>query len=227
MLTTAFILGLAGSLHCAGMCSPLAFALTGMRKSAWANRMIYNSGRIFTYGFLGAIVSALGVALPLEKFQSVLSIGMGVILILVGLVGVRAVNIPILTTALNRLSIVLKNRFSNLIQKKSSSSIIFLGVLNGLLPCGLTLIALTTCLILPDSRDGFYFMLVFGAGTLPVMVGFLSLVQFLINRFKFSFRRVNTIMLIAAGTLLIARVIYFEHSIPKLNASDQGIVVCP
>ena len=226
MWLTAFILGLAGSLHCAGMCSPLAYAVTNRRKSVWLNRLLYNGGRILTYGFLGAVVSTIGVALPLERFQTVLSMGMGVILILIGLFGIGKIKIPHASFWMNRASGFLKTKFSFLIQKKSSGSIIFLGVLNGLLPCGLTLFALTSCLILPNVQDGFYFMVAFGAGTLPVMVGFLSFVQYFVTRFNLSFYRVNTLMLIVAGSLLIARGYLTHEHQTVISKTSEEIEVC-
>jgi uncharacterized protein len=210
MLATAFILGLAGSLHCAGMCSPLAFAVTNMKRSVRLSRVVYNTGRIFTYGILGAIVSTLGVVLPLENFQSGLSIGMGLLLVLVGILGVSKFRFKSVNNLILKLSTWVKARFSAQLKHKGLAPTFLLGTLNGLLPCGLTFIALTACLIAPTMLDGFYFMLIFGLGTLPVMLGFLSLVQFLTTRFNLSFSRVNMMMLILAGTLLIARV-YWPH----------------
>src|SRR6185295_16966107 len=119
MFTTAFILGLAGSFHCAGMCSPLAFAITGMKKSAIINRVWYNAGRILVYSVLGIVVSTIGVALPLERFQKGLSIGMGIILVIAGVVGTAWVRIPHNNNPFYDLSSWLKNNFSKLIQKKN------------------------------------------------------------------------------------------------------------
>ena len=226
MLLTAFILGLAGSFHCAGMCSPLAFAVTGMKKSAIINRVWYNTGRILMYGILGAMVSTVGVALPLEKFQNGLSIGMGILLLLAGIAGTAWLKIPYANNPLYGLTNFLKNRFTYLIQKKNVLSIFFMGTLNGLLPCGLTLIALTSCLILPTTLHGFYFMMLFGIGTWPVMLGFTSLFQFFTNRFNLSFQKVNMIMLIVAGSLLIARV-YITHAHPEnISKASSEVVIC-
>jgi sulfite exporter TauE/SafE len=222
MFTTAFILGLAGSLHCAGMCSPLAFAVTGMKKSVWMNRLVYNCGRIVTYGILGAIVSSIGVALPLEKFQNSLSITMGLILIGVGLIGIGKVRFRFIDTVVTKLTSWLKTRFSAQIQSKTVFSTLLLGVLNGLLPCGLTFIALTACLIAPTALDGLYFMLLFGLGTWPVMLGFSSLVHLLVSRFNLNFARVNTVILIIAGSLLIARVYWqHEHNVMVSKSTDE------
>jgi uncharacterized protein len=225
MFTTAFILGLAGSLHCAGMCSPLAFAVTNMSKSVWLSRLSYNAGRIFTYGILGAVVSTIGVALPLEKFQTGLSVGMGMLLIAVAFLGIGKIKFKTLNSLVSRFTGWIKSRFSTQIQQKTAVSTFLLGALNGLLPCGLSFMALTACLIIPTTLDGFYFMLVFGAGTLPVMLGFMSLAQFLVNRFRLSYARVNTIMLIVAGSLLIARA-YWPHNHDGMAHTSSEVVVC-
>jgi uncharacterized protein len=224
MLVAAFTLGLTGSLHCASMCSPLAFAVTNRSKAVWANRVLYNIGRLLTYGTLGAVVSTLGVALPIEKIQTGLSVGMGVLLIIIAFLGIRKVQFKAINTLVNPFSHWLKGKFSGQIQRKNTFSFFLLGTLNGLLPCGLSAIALTACLIAPTALDGFYFMLVFGAGTLPVMLGFMSIIQFLVARFQLSYARVNAIMLIVAGCVLIARA-YWPHQHPGVTTSTE-IVVC-
>jgi sulfite exporter TauE/SafE len=225
MLLSAFILGLAGSLHCAGMCSPLAFAVTNMSRTVWLNRFIYNAGRILTYGILGAVVSTIGVALPLEKFQSGLSVGMGVLLIAVAFLGIGKIKFKAINGFVGQFTGWIKSRFSNQIQRKTTISTFLLGALNGLLPCGLSFMALTACLIVPTTLDGFSFMLVFGAGTLPVMLGFMSIAQLLVNRFRLSYARVNTIMLIVAGSLLIARA-YWPHNHDGMAHTSSEVVVC-
>lgn len=226
MLLTAFILGLAGSLHCAGMCSPLAFAVTNMSKSVWLNRLVYNSGRIFTYGMLGAIVSTIGVVLPLEKFQTGLSVGMGALLIVVAFLGIGKIRFSALNGFIGRFTSWIKTRFSTQMQRKTVVSTFLLGALNGLLPCGLSFMALTACLILPTAYEGFYFMLMFGAGTLPVMLGFMSIAQLLVNRFRLSYARVNTVMLIVAGSLLIARAYWPHQHQSMVSKTEGGIEIC-
>lgn len=226
MLTTAFILGIAGSFHCVGMCSPLAFAVAGMKKSLWMNRLIYNLGRIFTYGVLGAVVSAIGVALPLEKFQSWLSVGMGILLISAGIFNIGKVKFQAVNALARRAVGCLKLLFSLQIKRKGTFSTILLGAINGMLPCGLSLLALSTCLIAPSALEGLYFMLLFGIGTLPAMLGVASLVQYLVTRFHLSYHRVNTLMLIVAGSLLIARV-YFNHEHQTaVSAAPGEIEIC-
>ena len=88
---TAFLLGLVGSLHCAGMCGPLALALpaTGSTTAAHVlGRIAYNAGRIATYCLLGILFGLVGYTLLLAGFQRWVSITLGVALLL-GLVASR------------------------------------------------------------------------------------------------------------------------------------------
>ncbi|MCD6049706.1 MAG: hypothetical protein K0Q55_1109, partial [Verrucomicrobia bacterium] len=84
-LWTAFILGLVGSLHCAGMCGPLALALpvAGKTRRAFVlGRVLYNLGRILTYCVIGAIFGLAGQSLALAGFQKWVSLGAGVAILL-------------------------------------------------------------------------------------------------------------------------------------------------
>src|SRR5215471_896062 len=81
---TAFILGLIGSLHCAGMCGPLALALPGStcRTSRFlVGRLAYNLGRILTYCMLGVVFGLVGKTLLLAGLQRWLSISLGIVLL--------------------------------------------------------------------------------------------------------------------------------------------------
>ena len=72
MLWTAFILGLFGSLHCAGMCGPLALALPatgGNPVGYFLGRLAYNCGRIMTYCVLGFVFGLIGKSLVLAAAQ--------------------------------------------------------------------------------------------------------------------------------------------------------------
>ncbi len=222
MWLTALIMGLAGSLHCAGMCSPLAMTITSMNSPAISNRLLYNAGRILTYGILGASVATMGLILPLPKFQNILSITLGIILITMGVTGISGLRIPLLTISIIKFTNLIKNIFSKFIQQKHRGSLLLLGALNGLLPCGLTFLALTFCITLATPFQGFIYMLLFGAGTLPVMLGFISLLQFLTRKLNFNIKAVTKGMLILSGLLLVVRVL-MVHT-PEAHASHQGIV---
>ena len=182
MWLTALLIGFAGSVHCLGMCSPLVLAVTGLRPSAIFNRLIYNAGRITTYGLAGATVSGIGMMLPLHRYQNAVSIALGIALITVGLSGLSTLRVPLVHSVIHRLTTAIKQRFSTFLSNKSYVSMFIMGSLNGMLPCGLTLFALTACLALQGPIDGFNFMVLFGAGTLPVMLGLTGALPLLIKR---------------------------------------------
>ncbi|HLP75902.1 MAG TPA: sulfite exporter TauE/SafE family protein [Candidatus Paceibacterota bacterium] len=168
-LWTAFVLGLFGSLHCAGMCGPLAMALpaTGASTVAFATgRAAYNLGRVLTYCTLGLIFGFIGRNLWLAGIQRWVSITLG-ILLLVGLFSSKrlAVSSPV-----TRLVGWLKIRMAFMLRQRSFAAMTLLGMLNGLLPCGLVYVACAGAATTTDSLSGAAYMAAFGAGTVPMML---------------------------------------------------------
>src|SRR5688572_10766032 len=205
MLLTAFVLGVAGSLHCAGMCSPLAMTVTNMSSSVVMNRLLYNLGRITMYGLLGAMAAVAGHILPLSKFQNILSIVLGLSLIVMAVVGITGIKIPFMTAALSEVTAVLKKAFAKIIYQKNPGSLLFVGGLNRLLLCGLTFLGLFFCVTVSSVVEGFAYMFSFGIGTLPVMLGFVSVIDFIKNKMRWNIKNLTTGLMIASGILLIAR----------------------
>ena len=76
-ILAGFIVGVVGSFHCIGMCGPIAIALpTGDEnriKDLW-KKFLYNLGRVFTYGLMGAILGLLGQKIKLFGFQQFISV---------------------------------------------------------------------------------------------------------------------------------------------------------
>lgn len=227
MLLSALIMGIAGSLHCAGMCSPLAMAITNANSGAMINRILYNLGRIAMYGTMGAIVATVGYALPMSKFQNLLSVTLGVTLIMMGIIGITGIQIPFFTKGAVKFTAMLKKIFSRFIQQKTPASLLLLGALNGLLPCGLTFLALTVCLALATPLEGFAYMFTFGVGTLPVMLGLVSVFGFVTNRLHWNVKRVTTGLMILSGVLLIARVFLIHlHEAHYHHSNVIDMVIC-
>lgn len=225
MWAAAFILGLAGSLHCAGMCSPLVMTVTRFTPHAMVNRVLYNLGRISMYGLMGAVVSLIGMALPISKYQNIISIVLGIFLLMIGVIGITSVRIPLFANVINRFTGFIKNKFTPLINKKKYGSMMLMGALNGLLPCGLTYIALALCVAMPNPVDGFLSMFIFGIGTLPVMLGLVSVLSLFAKRLPLA--NVSRGLLIVSGLLLVLRVFLF-HSTEghEAHRSLVEIVIC-
>ena len=221
MILTALIMGLAGSLHCIGMCSPLAMAVTSINAKALLNRAVYNSGRILIYSLLGALISSIGYVVPFLKFQNLISIVLGMVLLVAG-VGLLRINVPIISRAASLFTMSIKNLFGAFLSKKTLGSVFVLGSLNGFLPCGLVLIALSFCVTLRTPGEGMLFMFFFGMGTLPAMLGITSLLPFIFNRLRFNANYLTRGMLITSGLLLIARV--YIVSLHHQESIRQGII---
>ena len=95
IIVTAFLLGLAGSFHCIGMCGPIAMAVP-VRATDTVSRLLsvffYNFGRIVTYSLMGALFGLVGKSMVIAGWQQGLSIGVGVLMLLG--VAVSYFNIP-------------------------------------------------------------------------------------------------------------------------------------
>lgn len=168
-LWTAFLLGLVGSAHCAGMCGPLALALpaTGNTRALFlAGRLAYNAGRIVTYAAIGAVFGLLGQSLTLAGLQRWVSLGIGVALLIGMLASSRFANGLPVVNAVGWL----KTALGRLLQRRSLGAVFALGLLNGLLPCGLVYVAAATAAATGHFLSGLEAMVVFGLGTVPIML---------------------------------------------------------
>ena len=166
---TAFILGLVGSLHCAGMCGPLALALPHSGKSGAAfflGRLLYNAGRVVTYCFLGVVFGFVGAAFSLAGIQRWVSILLGIALLIGLAISTKRVALGLQFSLARRL----KCSMSGLLQRRSVLSLAALGLLNGLLPCGLVYVACAGATAAGSFAEGIRFMACFGAGTIPMML---------------------------------------------------------
>jgi sulfite exporter TauE/SafE len=223
MLITALLLGLTGSLHCLGMCSPLVMAVTH-HQPFLKNRILYNIGRVFAYVVFGAVAGSAGTLLDFSGAQKIFSLVMGLILIVLGVTGSSQVRIPFLTRGLHKATLWIKNKFSSLLAVRNNSTMLAMGFLNGLLPCGLTYLAIAFCFAL-SAMEGVMFMLVFGLATWPVMLGIPSLLSKVMQRLKVSFRLVTAVIMIMTGTLLVVRSYIVETHLP-FAMEEKAITIC-
>jgi uncharacterized protein len=201
---TALVLGLVGSLHCAGMCGPLALALPlagSSRAGFLAGRAAYNLGRILTYCLLGVVFGLVGQTLLLAGVQRWVSIALGVAL-LAGLITSRRVALWHPVTALVNW---LKSRMSVLLRQRSLVSLLLLGLLNGLLPCGLVYVACAGATATGNLLSGAQYMAVFGTGTVPMMLAISLSGRLVPMSLRLQLRKAIPVSVFLLATLLILR----------------------
>lgn len=204
-MIAALVLGLAGSLHCVGMCGPLMLALPINETTRWSwfrGRLLNQVGRLFTYAVLGLIVGFAGQQLAMAGLQQWLAVLAGVIMLLMIAwpVGLNKIN-----RGPFRLVAVLKKALGMWLQRRGSFALFVLGMLNGLLPCGLVYIALASSLALGDTLSSAAFMALFGLGTSPALLAVTGLGRIIRERIHVRAYRVVQVTLMVTAFLLILR----------------------
>jgi len=208
LLTSAFLLGLLGSLHCLGMCGPLAVALPGKseNRAIYAlGRVLYNGGRILTYGLLGAIAGALGQSISMLGAQRGLSIGIGVVLLIGLALGPKRLSTLGSHGPLGRLMQSVKAGLALRLKDPRLGTLFGIGLLNGLLPCGLVYVAMGGAAATGSITQGIFYMLLFGLGTFPLMLAASLAGHLVIHRFRGVMRKAIPVGLAAVALLLIWR----------------------
>ena len=198
MYYIAFSLGLLSSLHCVGMCGPLALAAQGFitkeSSRAWVNAILYNSGRIFSYMLLGIIFGLFGTILAFTGYQKGISIFSGVILILLFLFSVQPDAWLGKKSWVQHIFGLFRTYFGVWASKHQVFSRLILGMMNGFLPCGMVYIALAGALNMQNTFGAMGFMLFFGLGTFPAMAGVMLAGKWFKNTWRGNLQKIYPIM---------------------------------
>ena len=225
MLWTAFTLGLLGSFHCIGMCGPIALALPvggnslGERVAA---AFTYNSGRILTYSLFGVLFGIIGKTFALAGWQQAFSITIGVLIVLsILLPGVLSSGTKISGFAYGFTSRI-KRWMKDFFQQRTLSSFFFIGMLNGLLPCGLVYLAMAGASATSGPAEGAAYMAMFGAGTLPVMLSVIVAGNFISVNIRNRIRKAMPYVILLIGVLFILRGLNLgiPYVSPKMSKGD-------
>lgn len=198
MIWAAFLMGLVGSLHCAAMCGPLMLGLATKNYKLFAY-LVHHLGRWIGYMILGVLFYAVVSPLRIFELQQYIALVSGVFLILFGL---KSYIGPV-GRFLERIS----NGVSRLMSSGSygRTGNIFMGVLNGFLPCGLSFAAAGLAVNEPTVYEAMLFMLVFGIGTLPMLLGISLLPKMGKSEWVSRLNAWIPKLLVIAGFLLIIR----------------------
>ncbi|MDF2438685.1 MAG: hypothetical protein K0Q95_3061 [Bacteroidota bacterium] len=232
-LLAAISLGFLGSFHCVGMCGPIALTIPVNRKSFFSilsGSLIYNLGRIFTYACLGLLFGLLGQGVAFAGWQSLLSIVLGS-LILILLFAPKMSILPLKLGSVMHLLESLKSRIRTLFGIHTYRSLFFIGLLNGLLPCGLVYLGIAGAIATGDALKGALFMAGFGFGTFPAMVSVTLIRERISISFREKIRKTVPVFVGMMAVLLILRgmnlgIPYVSPSIEKTTTGSSQHQCC-
>lgn len=208
MLISALILGLLGSLHCVGMCGPIAFMLPVNRSNSFkkvSQISIYHFGRLLAYSIIGLVFGLVGKSLYIFGLQQQLSIAIGFIMIILVLIPYKTIGKYNLSRPLNRLISKVKSSLGQALKKKTADTFLTIGFLNGFLPCGLVYMAVFGSIATGSLLQGSFYMILFGIGTIPLMTSAIYLGKFLNSTVKQRIQKAIPVFVVIIGVLFILR----------------------
>ncbi len=230
IIIPALVLGAVSSLHCIGMCGPLAMALPLKEKNAprFTGALLYNLGRMTTYAAFGLIFGLIGRSFAWFGWQQKISITLGVI-ILVSLVLPRILDNQNMITKWNtRVMTTLRGKLGQLLFNGNPASLYAIGLLNGLLPCSMVYLALAGSVATGSAVSGAMFMALFGAGTLPAMWTVSVFGGMMKQSVRVSARKLFPAIMMIMAILLILRGLNLgiPYLSPKLGVGTSEAVEC-
>ncbi|WP_353126350.1 sulfite exporter TauE/SafE family protein [Parapedobacter pyrenivorans] len=226
--TLAFFMGLFGSLHCVAMCGPLVLAFSdGQSHSPWqvvSNKLRYQFGRVMVYGLLGLAIGGIGRVFEIKAWQQGVTLITGVLLVGMGLFTLFGKRFDSFSRLQQQLVGPLTRWIGYWLYRPGGHLVV--GMLNGLLPCGMVYMALAAALSADSVGGGGLFMLLFGLGTWPAMLSVSLLGSFAKFRARFNFAFWLPMLCIVMGGWFLLR--GANLNIPYLSPLiyPKGAIVC-
>jgi len=224
----ALLMGLTGSLHCAGMCGPIMLFMPfhhfkGAKKVAGV--LLYHVSRVAVYAGMAVVLFSFR-DLFAPRVQQVISITLGSILLVAGILSFIPgnkrlhLNLP--------WSQFVTKRLGQFISSPGLSSIALSGMLNGLLPCGLVYMALSASLAMHTAAQAALFTSVFGLGTMPVLFSIVIFRSRLMTGRGTMLRRLTPVIVFSFGCLFLLRGMNLgiPYLSPKVQMSNGQVHAC-
>jgi len=215
-LATGFAVGFG---HCIGMCGPIvvSLSLNLKDKNLLIPHLLYNSGRVVTYGVLGGVMGATGsftlVAAHIAEIQKGAMIFAGVLIIIMGLAMSGWISFgQVFGNSYNPGGFISKG-FRRLSQIKSPAVYFPIGLLLGLLPCGPVYTALLAAAgagmeaagTLDGIIKGMGVMICFGLGTVPALFFVAKLADMGWLKKREIIYRIGAVLMMAVGIYFIIK----------------------
>lgn len=208
MLYSAFFFGLISSLHCVGMCGPIAMMLPVDRNNQAkkvVQIMLYHIGRLTAYSLLGLFFGLLGKGLFLAGIQQQLSIFIGIMMIVFVVIPEKVFAQYNFSKPIYKVIAKVKTSLGSQFKNKSFKSLFIIGLLNGFLPCGLVYVALFGAIAMQSETLGVAYMFLYGLGTIPMMSAVVYISNVLSVPMRNKMQKVIPFVAVFIGMLFILR----------------------
>lgn len=235
LIISTALLGSMG--HCIGMCGGIVVAYTSSKIDSKVthikqllSHLSYNIGRVVTYSILGAIFGFIGKVIAFNNTtKGILFLITGSLMLLAALSLLGKVKF--LTSA--ELSITkykwYSKSFKYLMRSKSYGSFFLLGLLNGIIPCGLVYSFAIFAASTASPLYGAIVMAIFGLATIPTLL-FFGFITKLLQRGPIRNIMMNlaAILVILYGILTILKGYNFisDPTFMKNNITKTGQMKC-
>ena len=226
MLYSAFILGLISSLHCIGMCGPIAMMLPidHQNEAKKVTQIVtYHLGRLTAYATIGLVFGLLGRGFFLAGLQQNMSIFIGVLMIIVVLIPEKIFSRYNFSKPVYKVISKIKSSLGNQFKNRSYKSLFTIGLLNGFLPCGMVYVALFGAIAMQSAGLGILYMLLFGLGTMPLMTIIVYIHSLIQLPFRNKIQKAIPYVAVTIGVLFILRGLGL--GIPYISPSNMSLFV--
>lgn len=207
--TVLFITGILTSMHCVAMCGGINLSQCvpqnvnpdpSRKTTNLMPSILYNSGRVVSYTLIGGIVGALGSVISFSgQAKGLVAIVASIFMVIMG------INMLNLFPWMRKFNPRMPKIFARKINSEKlgvNRRPFYVGLLNGLMPCGplqaMQLYALST----GDPIKGALSMLFFSLGTVPLMFGLGAISSMLSKKFTHKMMKVSAVLVIVLGFVM-------------------------
>jgi sulfite exporter TauE/SafE/copper chaperone CopZ len=200
-----FVIGLLTSFHCVAMCGGINISQCMPKYTEDENKsklasltpsFLYNLGRVISYTIIGGIIGAIGSVVSLSgSLRGIIQIMAGIFMVIMGL------NMLNVFPKLRKFNLRMPSIFAkSIVDKKGrSKNAFYVGLLNGLMPCGPLQAMQLYALSAGNPMKGALSMFIFSMGTVPLMFGLGALSTILSKKSTGNFMRVGSLLVIILG----------------------------
>jgi len=222
-----FLVGLLTSLHCIAMCGGINISQCVSYTSKGKDNklkpsILYNMGRVISYTIIGGIAGGLGSVVNFSgTAKGFVSIFAGSFMIIMG------INMLNIFPGLKKLNIRMPKFFGNKIYNNGNKSgPFYIGLLNGLMPCGplqsMQLYALGTGSVVNGALSMFFFSI----GTVPLMFGLGAFSSLISNKLSHKIMKISAALVMVLGVIMLNRGLSLSGiAVPNSSVSASNISV--